>query len=113
MNKSDFADDLFNEFKKQSAIALAQNITSVVCVLEINCEYMKRPLNELVEESLMYTIPVGQLSLEIIDLMISSKECQQVFSVSKSVNIKAALHKHKTVLTTYMLNVTDEKVNYS
>lgn len=98
----------------QTSMIIAKNIASSACVLDVNAEYMGRPLEQLIKESLYFHIPIGRLSCSLIDKMIASEDCQEIFNSSMDIRtINKLLVEYKATISLHMKSQENNSVNYS
>lgn len=98
----------------QTSLIIAKNIASSACVLAVNAEYMGRPLEQLIKESLYFHIPIGSLACSLIDKMISSEDCQEIFNSAMDIRtINKLLTEYKAIISLHMKSQENNSVNYS
>lgn len=108
----------FDYFKEEMALAICKNIASSICVAEINSSYLNIPVKEIVENSLMMCIPIGELSISIIEMIVKSKECQQLLSIpmyaiSENFDINQLLISHQNKIKLYLNKIDETKIKFS
>ena len=109
---------LFENIKDEMALAICRHIANSICVAEINATYLNIPLKEMVENSLVYCIPIGGLSISIIEKIIESKECQELLSIpmhdiSENIDINQLLISHQNKIKLYLNKIDETKIKFS